>query len=251
MTFTVKTKDFEERGFKSLKILRNRSLGEFVTVHETEKMKFTKGESPGVFFRDITMPMKEISRNDKKRVLQFQITLVSKKKGRVFLGTAEMSIHDMVHSKVKSFSVYIGKIYKGMIEVVDIEIWNKYAFIDYIYGGMTVSLFVAIDFSLGNKNWSKTDSLHYLSEEKILNPDESDSDNELIQKSGTATKFTKSQIKKLKKKKEMSKAQLNEKSMMDPATKAKMEEEKRQKKFAARDEDNEYQGAIRMTISIL
>ena len=49
----------------------------------------------------------------------------------------------------------------------------------------------------------------------------------------------------------MSKAKLEEKSMMDPATKAKMEEEKRQKKFAARDEDNEYQGAIRMTISIL
>ena len=49
----------------------------------------------------------------------------------------------------------------------------------------------------------------------------------------------------------MSRAQLNEKSMMDPATKAKVEEEIRQKKFAARDEDNEYQGAIRMTISIL
>ena len=37
VTFTVRTRDFEERGFKSLKILRNRSLGEFVPLYETEK----------------------------------------------------------------------------------------------------------------------------------------------------------------------------------------------------------------------
>ena len=76
-----------------------------------------------------------------------------------------MSVHDMEHSKTKCFNVYINKVLKGVIEVVSIELWNKYAFIDYIYGGMTVSLFVAIDFSLGNKNWSKPDSLHYISEE--------------------------------------------------------------------------------------
>ena len=78
-----------------------------------------------------------------------------------------MSVYDMVNARNKCFNVYIGKVYKGQVEVISVEEWNKYAFIDYIYGGMTVSLFVAIDFSLGNKNWSKTDSLHFISDEII------------------------------------------------------------------------------------
>jgi hypothetical protein len=137
-------------------------------VFEVEKPgKFVKAqEHPGVKFSDITMPIKDFCRNDHKRVLRFSITLVSKKKGtKVDLGSAEMSVHDMVNPKKKCFNVYINKVLKGVIEVVDIKLWNKYAFIDYIYGGMTVSLFVAIDFSLGNKNWSKPDSLHYISDE--------------------------------------------------------------------------------------
>ena len=54
------------------------------------------------------------------------------------------------------------------------EEWNKYQFIDYIHGGMTVSLFVAIDFSLGNKHPTNPFSLHYINED--LDMEESDSD---------------------------------------------------------------------------
>jgi hypothetical protein len=56
----------------------------------------------------------------------------------------------------------------GVIEIVNIKHWNKYQFIDYIYGGMTVSLFVAVDFSIGNKKY------HFIDEN--VKYDESSSD---------------------------------------------------------------------------
>lgn len=100
------------------------------------------------------MPMKEICRNDKDRMLKFEVYKITKRGGQQFLGQAEMSILSMLKSKTNEFNVYVGKSLRGNIQVSKLEEWNKYSFIDYIYGGMTVSLIVAVDFTLGNKNWS-------------------------------------------------------------------------------------------------
>jgi len=40
-----------------------------------------------------------------------------------------------------------------VLKFIKMEIWNKYAFMDYIHGGMSLSLFVACDFTVGNKPW--------------------------------------------------------------------------------------------------
>lgn len=185
VTMTLKTRAFEEKGFKMLKIYRNRSLGEFVPIFSTPKTKYTKAEQ-GVTFSDIHMPIKDICRNDRDRMLRFEIYKITKRGGQQYLGCAEMSVLSMINSKTGIFNVYIGKSLRGEIHVAEIKEWNKYAFIDYIYGGMTVSLLVAIDFTLGNKNWSQADSLHYISEEIKENPEESLDEDE-IKKSMTKT----------------------------------------------------------------
>ena len=100
--------------------------------------------------------------------------------------------------------------------MLEISEFTKYEYIDYIYGGMTLSLFMAIDFTAGNLSYKNTHSLHYLSENKIVHPC-SDSEDESI----------------VKKKKKISdlgniKEQMLLQAILD------------QKKFEAKDTDNEY-----------
>ena len=45
--------------------------------------------------------------------------------------------------------------------------WNSYQFIDYIYGGMTCNLFLAIDFTEGNKPFHDPFSLHYMNPREV------------------------------------------------------------------------------------
>ena len=50
--------------------MRNRSLGDFVKVNETEKMVYRKSVA-GCTWKEFNMPIKEICRNDRDRILLF------------------------------------------------------------------------------------------------------------------------------------------------------------------------------------
>ena len=115
--------------------------------------------------------------------------------------------------------------------------WNKYAFIDYIYGGMTVSVFVGMDFTNGNKPWKDPYSLHY------VNP------NEDFESEEEAASATKTKTKKARTKTQVVANSAQELNRARAALEA--EKEKMRKFFAARDEDNEYQAALRMSIGVL
>ena len=55
----------------------------------------------------------------------------------------------------------------GRLQVTDISEYTKYEYIDYIYGGMSLSLFMAIDFTIGNLSYKNPYSLHYLPEDRM------------------------------------------------------------------------------------
>ena len=78
------------------------------------------------------------------------------------MGEADFSVADLVTAEKRVFNIYKGKGIFGKLEFVSVKQWNKYTFIDYVYGGLTTSLYLAVDFSLGNKSWKDPMSLHYV-----------------------------------------------------------------------------------------
>ena len=158
------------------KIYRNRSMGDYVSVYTS---KYYKNNPNGVQFKEIEFPLKTIVRNDRERSIRFEVWKRSVKyKTETILGEGEFSIANinrMPDGRPKEFVCLHKKQLAGKVEVVKMEEWHKYQFIDYILGGMTVSLFLAIDFSLGNKHYKDPYSLHYI-DEQYHNVESSDSE---------------------------------------------------------------------------
>ena len=92
--------------------------------------------------------------------------LSKKGKPEEFIGEFEFTVGDVVERNEKEFSILNGRSEYGLLKIIKMNIWNQYAFMDYIHGGMSLSLFVAVDFTLGNKNWKDPHSLHYVDEMK-------------------------------------------------------------------------------------
>ena len=134
------------------------------------------------------------------------------------------------------FSVLDGKTFKGYVKVLKLREWRKYSFIDYILSGLTLSLYVAIDFSNGNINWRNPKSLHHAKEDEVLFESESEEDlGELI----------------LQAQKKNNTVAGEDDNIEDAKKLALRQEGLRKKKFQMRETDNEYKRAIRMTLSIL
>ena len=56
----------------------------------------------------------------------------------------------------------------GNVEVLKFQEWNKYTFLDYIYGGMNMQLYLAIDMTKGNGE------LHHYNPDHVLEESESE-----------------------------------------------------------------------------
>lgn len=156
-------------------MFRNRSLGEFVLVQTSEMKKYRGGD--GLVWRQTDYAIKDLVRNDYTRLIKMEIwNRKSKGKKEEFIGQAEFPLSDCIRENLgKDLFVYHKKNLIGRIESSVAEEFHKYQFIDYIHGGMTISLFVAIDFSLGNKDPKNPYSYHYMNENNIENEDDSDS----------------------------------------------------------------------------
>jgi hypothetical protein len=173
MEIQFKATDFDVKGALYYQLSRNRSLGEFVHCYQSEKRK--NHLENGMHWKPKDFALKELVRNDLTRLLKIEIYLFNKRGEDQLLGKAEFCLNDVIRDNINQHvNVYLNKVPMGKIETTLAKEWNKYQFIDYIHGGMTVSLFVAIDFSLGNKHPSNPFSLHYINED--LNMEESDSD---------------------------------------------------------------------------
>jgi hypothetical protein len=162
VTFQFRAMEFEVKSAIMYKLLRNRSLGEFVLVHTSEKRR--NNRKAGTLFDEVELPVKEIVRNDLDRLMRLEVYQCRKRGPDVLLGETDFSINQIKKSKSRAFSSYSMKNLVGKLHVVTLKEWNAYQFIDYIHGGMTVSLYLAIDFSLGNKDFNDPFSLHYIND---------------------------------------------------------------------------------------
>ena len=68
----------------------------------------------------------------------------------------------MAESLGKYTPCYNGKILQGKIKLTYYNLYYKFQFIDYIHGGLDISLCCAMDFSLGNKHPTDPTSLHHM-----------------------------------------------------------------------------------------
>ena len=125
-----------------------------------------KYKPEGLVWRTCDYAIKDLVRNDYNRLIKMEIwNRVKKGRREELIGQAEFPLSDCIRINLgKDLFVYKNKNLIGRIESSVAEEFHKYQFIDYIHGGMTVSLFVAIDFSLGNKHPSDPYSLHYQNE---------------------------------------------------------------------------------------
>lgn len=68
----------------------------------------------------------------------------------------------MAESLGKYTPCYNGKLLAGKIKLCFYNLYYKFQFIDYIHGGLDISLLCAMDFSLNNGSFDSEKSLHYL-----------------------------------------------------------------------------------------
>lgn len=181
INLTFKACEFDEMGALIYKLYRNRSLGEFVEVYKSERRR--NNPEIGCQWKEMTIPVKDLARNDIERVLKLEVYRTKKGRENVYLGECEFSILGLKTSKKNKFNCYKKKALTGIIELVDLTEWNKYSFLDYIYGGLTVSLYLAIDMTKANKD------LHLYNPDHALEDSSSEEDFGPLSKSKSRSKI--------------------------------------------------------------
>ena len=68
---TLQLQDFVEKGSMLYKLYRNRSLGEFTMIYQSEKRK--NNPPQGAQWKTLKIPAKELCRNDTQRILKLEI----------------------------------------------------------------------------------------------------------------------------------------------------------------------------------
>ena len=115
----MKFHDFTEKGHFSFRMLRNRSLGDFCKIYESEKQR--KRKDQGCTFTDLNFALKEISRNDLKRLVRVQFFRHKKKKEPEFMGEADFTVYDLVENNKLEFNIYKGKGIFGKLEFENVK----------------------------------------------------------------------------------------------------------------------------------
>ena len=113
ITFQFRIKEFETKTGIRYVLYRNRSLGEFVKVFESERKKNNRIE--GTLFKEVELPTKEIVRNDHERLIKLEVYQCKKRGTDILLGEAEFSVEAVRKSKTKLFSCFFKKQLVGRV----------------------------------------------------------------------------------------------------------------------------------------
>lgn len=118
--------------------------------------------------------MRELCRNDDNRLLKIEIFDALKNGNKRMLGSVEFTLKEIVVDEKKAFQVYNKKIVAGTLTIHNHRFLNRYTFLDYIHGGCTISLMVAMDCTLSNKLRTDKESLHYFDPDNLTKLQESE-----------------------------------------------------------------------------
>ena len=160
LQFMAKGFDYKYIFFK---LLRSRDLGEFVPFFTQKKEK--NDRVTGVKWAMDDFPLREICRNDAGRKLKMQLFDWKKSKGLTIfslIGDMDFTISGIKDSQGKWFTCYNSKIAVGKIKLVFFKQFYKFEFIDYIHGGLDISLILAMDFTLSNGDPKNKKSMHHM-----------------------------------------------------------------------------------------
>lgn len=163
-----KVNEFDEKGGLIFKLFRNRSLGEFVEVYESGRRK--NFPDTGCTWKEFTLPLRQLARNDYERPLKYKVYR-SRAGGKVqtYLAECEFNVLQL-RDTTKPINCMKKLNLIGNVEILKFQEFNKYTFLDYIYGGMNIQLYLAIDLTKGNGE------LHHYNPDHVLEESESDED---------------------------------------------------------------------------
>ena len=130
------------------------------------------GGDVNVNWRTLKKTTQELCNSDFSRPLSFELYNVYRASNPKFIGGFEFSIRRIMECDERRFEIRDPKRegnpeYRGSGTVI-ISQFNttiEYSFLDYISGGCTINLMIAIDFTGSNGQPSSPDSLHYINPE--------------------------------------------------------------------------------------
>ena len=157
-----KVKNFDSSKRLCYRLLRSRSMSEFVPFYTSE---IADNLLHGCEWKSKEFYLREISRNDNERSLKLEVYEYEfKNEQEIYTFQAEFDFTlNSIKKRIGSYmNCYHGKFIHGSIKVSHMSLSYEFQFIDYIYGGCDMSTMVAMDCTIGNGDPRKPESLHHM-----------------------------------------------------------------------------------------
>ncbi|KAJ3088594.1 Copine-8 [Quaeritorhiza haematococci] len=160
-------KDFFGKSDPYYVISRSQEDGSYVVVYRSEPVYKTLDP----FWPSVTLKVSALcgGGGDRDRPMKIEVYDWDKDGGHDLIGEFKASFNELTRTQGVEFEVVNHKKKgkkkdyqnSGVFKVVSFSIENEVSFLDYIAGGTTISLAVAIDFTSSNGDPSHPSSLHY------------------------------------------------------------------------------------------
>eukprot|EP01125_Pyxidicula_operculata_P017516 TRINITY_DN6133_c0_g1_i1.p1 TRINITY_DN6133_c0_g1~~TRINITY_DN6133_c0_g1_i1.p1 ORF type:complete len:340 (-),score=54.09 TRINITY_DN6133_c0_g1_i1:758-1777(-) len=161
-------KDLFGKSDPYLELSRVTEDGKWIMFHRTEVVKNTLDP----IWLSFTIPLAKVNGGDNERPIRVQCYDWDKVGSPDFIGEYTASLNQMIQTpdwvlmnpKKSSKKNYKGSgVISGKIQIIKIP-----TFIEYLQGGLQISLMVAIDYTLSNGEKNMRESLHYMVGSSIL-----------------------------------------------------------------------------------
>ncbi len=149
----IEGKEVKSRAGLFYKLLRfNDETKKFVPVYQSECFKGNEGNYR---WRQVKMGAAALFRDDVNRLIRIELYEYNSRGDHKLLAKTLFKFSDLLDN-------YKWNDLIGTLEFKNVEIQRRSSFLDYLFGGCTISLAIAIDFTGSNGNPTKRNSLHFV-----------------------------------------------------------------------------------------
>ncbi|RWS24915.1 copine-8-like isoform X1 [Leptotrombidium deliense] len=144
-----------------LSIWKSNEGGSFSVVHRTEH----RSNSQNPQWHIIKTSVRNLCNGDFDRNLRIDCMDYKSSGDHKLMGSFQITLNDLLkHDKSQPFKLWNEKknCDKGYVDLLNIQIIERFSFLDYIRGGTQLHFVVAVDFTASNGEPFNPDSLHYI-----------------------------------------------------------------------------------------
>lgn len=230
------------------KLSRIREMNDYVVFYTSKRAKsdYIKGAK----WEPAEIPIKVMCRNDPDRPIKIEVFEWKRVKGQVwqfFVTELPLTLSKIQESVGITMPMYANKLAHGKLKILNFDRKYQFQFIDYIHGGCDIAVLLAMDFTLNNKHFRNSQSLHYMPSANTT--DKTDQSGNLIASVADVSNLNRGSTKTTTRVEQMIKKQRGVGQNVTNKKRQKQLEDAAQKQKVIY--MNEYQEALYMTMTIM